>query len=171
MVMEKVTQYKIGTEIKKRFISPFKLKNTFFATAPFIEANYAQGYGEHNETLTLVNPSVSWAAGAMVSNLTDLSLWVKILAKADRFTDKTKNELFKFVDTDTPLIQNGLGIMKAGQFLGYSGHAPGYSSIMFYLPERDTTLIVLLNKFPDNGAAMEIFKQISKMLYPREAKF
>ncbi|MCK9614073.1 MAG: beta-lactamase family protein [Candidatus Omnitrophica bacterium] len=171
MIMEKVTSEKLEDLIRLRVINRIGLKNTSFAIYPFMEGDYSRGYVDKKDSnipqdITLLDPSSMWAAGAIVSDIQDLSLWAKALYKGSFLTDKMRAARFNWVATGEPYLQYGLGISKFGDFVGYSGGIPGYACVMYYLSAKDTTIIVILNKFPDNGAAISIFKALAKTVIP-----
>jgi len=171
MIMEQVTLEKIDDLIRLRIINRAGLRNTSFAVSPFMEGDYSRGYKDkYNSTIpqdiTLLDPSCMWASGAIVSDTQDLALWAKAFYKVNFLTDKMRKARFAWVETGEPNLQYGLGVSKFGDFIGYSGGIPGYSCVMYYFPAKDTTIIVILNKFPDNNAAISIFKAISKTVLP-----
>jgi len=171
MIMEQVTLEKIEDLIRLRIINRIGLRNTSFAVSPFMEGDYSRGYiDKRNSTIpqdiTFLDPSCMWAAGAIVSDAQDLALWAKALHKGSFLTDKMRRARFNWIATGEPYVQYGLGVSKFGDFIGYSGGIPGYACVMYYLPAEDTTIIVILNKFPDDGAAITIFKAISKIILP-----
>ncbi len=171
MIIEKVTSEPLQDTLKTKVLDKIGFLNTAFATGPFISGDYSRGYlGEKNnsvpEDITFLDPSIMWAAGAFISDLSDLSLWAKSLAGGSLLTDKSKAARFSWVETGQPGVESGLGVLKVGDYIGYNGGIPGYSCAMFYLPSRDTTIIVLLNKFPDDDAANLIFKALAKTILP-----
>ena len=171
MIMEKVTSEKIEDLIRLRVINRIGLKNTSFAIYPFIEGDYSRGYMDKKDSnipqdITLLDPSSMWAAGAIVSDIQDLSLWAKALYKGSFLTDKMRLARFNWVVTGEPYMQYGLGVSKIGDFIGYSGGIPGYACVIYYMPMKDTMIIVILNKFPDNGAAISIFEALAKTVIP-----
>ncbi|MFA6282426.1 MAG: serine hydrolase domain-containing protein [Candidatus Omnitrophota bacterium] len=174
MIIEKATSEPLQDTLKEKVLEKIGFANTVFATGPFISGDYSRGYlGEKNsivpQDITFLDPSVMWASGAIVSDLGDLSLWVKSLAGGSLLTDKSKAARFNWIETDQPGLKFGLGVSKVGDYVGYSGGIPGYSCAMFYLPSRDVTIIVLLNKFPDDDAANLIFKALAKIILPDSA--
>lgn len=172
MVIEQITSEKVEDLIRLRVIHNIGLRNTSFALYPFMESDYSRGYVDKKgstipQDITLLDPSVMWAAGAIVSDAQDLALWAKALYKGSFLTDKMRQARFNdCVSTGEPYTENCLGILKIGDFLGYNGGIPGYACVMYYLPSKDTTIIVILNKFPDNNAAISIFKAVSKIVLP-----
>jgi D-alanyl-D-alanine carboxypeptidase len=171
MIIEQVTSEKIEDLIRLRIINRIGLGNTSFAVDPFMEGDYSRGYVDKKgsnlpQDITLLDPSIMWAAGAIVSDTQDLALWAKALYKGSFLTDKMRQARFNWVKTGESYLEYGLGVAKFGDFIGYAGGIPGYASVMYYLPAKDTTIIVILNKFPDDGAAIELFKVISKTVVP-----
>lgn len=174
MIIEQVTGNKLENETKRRLIEPLELKKTNFATESFMIGEYSHGYMDRNgdgkfEDITLLDPSVGWAAGAMISNLEDLAIWAKALVKEKLSSAKIRNEHFRWVDTGQPHLRYGIGVAKLGNFIGHDGAIPGYNSAMFYLPSEDITIIVLLNNFADTNVATLLFMEIAKILTPAEA--
>lgn len=171
MIIEQVTSEKLEDLIRLRVINRIGLKNTSFAVYPFMEEDYSRGYIDKKgsnipQDITLLDPSNMWAAGAIISDTQDLALWAKALYKGSFLTDKMRQARFNWIATGEPYLQYGLGVSKFGDFIGYNGGIPGYACVMYYLPAKDTTIIVILNKFPDSGAAISIFKAISKTVIP-----
>ncbi|MDD4955058.1 MAG: serine hydrolase, partial [Candidatus Omnitrophica bacterium] len=163
MIMEQVTLEKIDDLIRLRVINKIGLRNTSFAVSPFMEGDYSRGYTEKQKSnipqdITLLDPSCMWAAGAIISDTEDLALWAKALYKGSYITDKMRQARFNWIETGRPDLKYGLGIKKLGEFIGYDGGIPGYSCVMYYFPAKETTIIVILNKYPDDGAAMSLFK-------------
>ena len=62
----------------------------------------------------------------------------------------------------------GLGIIDMGGWLGHSGMEVGYSSAMFDLPSRETTVVVLLNSSDLQEPGMRLFMKVAEILYPEE---
>jgi D-alanyl-D-alanine carboxypeptidase len=59
----------------------------------------------------------------------------------------------------------GEGIMRVGGFCGHAGGVPGFSSEMWYLPEKDATVIVNVNRNdefnpPPSGPLVEAIASI-----------
>ena len=85
MIIEKVTGNKLGNEIDNRIIKPLGLTNTTFPVSPEMSGQYSHGYmkdtltGEYID-VTLIDPSIGWAAGSMVSILDDLKIYALALA-------------------------------------------------------------------------------------------
>ena len=83
MIIEAVTKDTVEHQIESRLIVPLGLRNTSFpASNPAMPSPYAHGYmldakKDWKDESVLLPPSVSWAAGAMISDTADMKTWVK----------------------------------------------------------------------------------------------
>jgi D-alanyl-D-alanine carboxypeptidase len=60
-------------------------------------------------------------------------------------SDKSRAEFHKWVETSRPGLEYGFCVGKANGWIGHTGDLPGFASFLGYLPETDTTLVVLTN--------------------------
>lgn len=175
MIIEKITGNKIGDEIKKRIIDKLGLTNTSFADTGEMTGQYAHGYMPANaddpgskdlKDITNGNPSWGWAAGAMISNLDDMKIWVKALAEGTLLTPEMHQQQVSFVSPNTP--QYGLGVMNGGIVIGHSGEILGYNSSVYFAPKNEVTIIVFINRYPskDEGAADMVMADLVKIVGP-----
>jgi D-alanyl-D-alanine carboxypeptidase len=166
LIAEAVTGQPLERLVTDRIIDPLGLEATSFPTTSEIPVPATGGTDlvddEHDPpnlisaTPTDYSPSGLWAAGAMISNLHDLSIWARVLATGALLTPALQHERFAWVPTGVtfpsaqappPLfpVSYGLGVMAAGQFVGHNGEIPGYESIMLYDPGTGTTIVELEN--------------------------
>ncbi len=175
MIIEKVTNNRLEPETKKRVFDKLGLSHTSFPVTPDMVGDYARGYylpkgATELQDFTLVEPSVPWAAGAIVSNLYDMKFYTMALAKGELISPKMQKERLAW----TPMPgqekwdgKYGLGIFSLSGYIGHNGAIFGYNSIAFYLPEKEATFIVFTNKSGnDSSDAVNIFLQIAKIVYP-----
>jgi len=178
MIIEQVTGNAVRAEIRQRIIKPLGLESTTFPTGPDMTGEYSRGYyadedsGELVDVTNSYDPSWAWTAGAMVSELVDMKTWVEALGNGELLSRSTQDERLKWTDTnleDVPL-KYGLGIMSVDGFLGHAGDLPGFSSAAFYLPSKDATIVVWLNKEPSDKAAiaLRLMMSIGEVLFPNE---
>ncbi|WP_327263713.1 beta-lactamase family protein [Streptomyces sp. NBC_01232] len=149
LVVEKVTGVPLGRYIDREVVEPAGLGHTLFPTGAEFPSPHAQGYTNQTasgkvEVSTDWNPSWGWAAGAMISDLSDLRSWAKTLATGTLLTPATQAQRLKVVDA-LPGTGYGLGIFNVQGWIGHNGSLPGYGSLVLYLPESRATLVVLLN--------------------------
>jgi D-alanyl-D-alanine carboxypeptidase len=116
------------------------------------------------------NPSWGGAAGAMISSLDDMRIWVPALAKGDLLADDTQKQRLH----TEPLGEGddnsgyGLGLFNSGGWIGHNGSLPGYKTVSVYLPEKDTTLVVFINTDIDGETDLTsaLMVPITKLISP-----
>jgi len=168
LIIQKLTFRDPAYQIRNRITTPLKMTETLLpSTFPY--GTYASGYITAEDATTLTNvtsidPSVGWTSSGMTSILTDLKIWAKSLATGELLSAETFAKQTDFSKSGD--YQYGLGIMYAWGFYGYYGEFEGYSAAMFYLPASDGTIIVLFNKSDGSNAALELFQDIAKIVFP-----
>jgi D-alanyl-D-alanine carboxypeptidase len=170
-IIEKVTKRTLSNQIAQRIVTPLELKYTSLSSTPITStSSYSHGYiALEDGTLSDVSamdPSGAWAAGGMVSYYYDLEKWAAALATGQLLTADTFAKQTSF--SGQADFQYGLGIMKVWGFLGHDGQVDGYSTAMFYLPEKKATIIVMMNKSNSNCAALELFQDLAKVVFPEQ---
>ena len=98
-------------------------------------------------TATNWNPSWSWAAGAMISTLEDMHTWASALANGALLSPRMLEQRLQTLGVPgaPPEETYGLGIFNLGGWIGQNGSVPGYQTVAVYLPEEQTTLVILTN--------------------------
>ncbi|MFE9564081.1 serine hydrolase domain-containing protein [Streptomyces sp. NPDC006487] len=149
LVVEKVSGQTLADYITEEVVEPAGLKNTLFPTGAEFPTPHAQGYTNQTasgktEDAADWNPSWGWAAGAMISDLTDLRQWAKVLATGELLTPATQAERLDVVPA-LPGTGYGLGIFNVQGWIGHNGSLPGYQSLTVYDPQSKATLVVMLN--------------------------
>ncbi|MFJ3727036.1 serine hydrolase domain-containing protein [Streptomyces sp. NPDC090045] len=149
LVVEKVSGIPLADYIDREVVRPAGLRHTLFPTGAEFPSPHAHGYTDQTATgktedATDWNPSWGWAAGAMISDLTDLRSWAKTLATGTLLTPATQAERLKVIDA-LPGTGYGLGIFNVQGWIGHNGSLPGYQSLTVYLPQAQATLVVMLN--------------------------
>ena len=153
----------IAELIDKLIIQPLGLKATEFPTTDQFSADaHSDGvfpYGDALIDFTHVDPSVPWAAGAMISSPADELIWIRALA-----TNKgglLSPQLFR--QRITEMVPGSIGHIEASYglaiyavsgtdsgttLLGHSGAISGYTSGLFYDPDTDIAYVTNLNTYP-----------------------
>jgi D-alanyl-D-alanine carboxypeptidase len=167
LIIEKITGSLLQTEIQNRILNPLGMKETTFATDTTFPDPHPQGYYYMDSTsseptdVTYLNPSWGWSAGAIISTLGDLQLYVKPLATGQLISKKSQEERLKWIKAFTPStgewadkpLNYGFAIGDFDGAYGHNGGIPGFNSFVGYLPEKDAVIIVLAN-MQDNKAGM-----------------
>jgi D-alanyl-D-alanine carboxypeptidase len=136
---------------------------------------YAHGYmldakGNWQDNSVLLPPSVSWAAGAMTSDMADMKTWVKAYVTGTTNSAATQQERLTCLPIGKGNLSFGLGVGCSAGWYGYTGGIPGYNTAAYYLPEHDATIIAFVNSQrepkdkPD--VANAILRDIARVLFP-----
>ena len=178
MIIEKITGNKIGDEISKRIIIPLGLADTIYPDTPYMEGQYSHGYMKDKKTgmitdVTEIDPSISWAAGCMISNLPDLKIYSKALANGSLISPGSQKERLNYVNTGvSKFIGYGLGIFSLEGFIGHNGGITGFNTTMCYNPVLDALIIVSVNEYGEDGGKSDaVFVKLAEILYPEKNLF
>ena len=153
MIIEKLTGASLASEIKARIIDKLGLTETEFPSDAEITGFHPEGYNEDDakfiEPLTDVttkhDPSWGWAAGAMISSLKDIKIYIKALAGGTLISKEMQYERMKW-SLDIPMLKYGFGIFKAGDdFYGHNGSYPGFHNVSVHSPKTNMTIVVFYN--------------------------
>lgn len=180
MIIEEVTGNRYEDEVGKRMIEPLGLKDTGFPTGPELEGNYSKGYipgwlvGDSSQDfidISTMDMSWDWAAGAMYSTLEDLRVWAKSFGKGELISPDMYQAQTKF--TPWPEISEGLGIeagyglgmTSLGGIWGHGGNDPGYNTVMYYLPDRNTAFVGFNNVLPGPTVRKSAAAELQELLF------
>lgn len=162
MIAEQLTGKSLPDLLAERIFTPELLQSTSFPVGdPAMPDPHMSGYtppvGDKPMTdATESNPDVGWAAGAMISNLNDLSVWVELLATGALLSPETQAARLQFVPMaeGSPVLY-GLGIMELFGFYGHNGGIAGYSTIMLHDPDDGTTIVIATNLSDEHGGGAD----------------
>jgi D-alanyl-D-alanine carboxypeptidase len=175
MIIKNVTGNSWQDEITTRIINKLGLKNTAVPLSADMPSPYCNGYMKDSVTgeiidVTVIDPSITGAAGCMISNTGDLRIWVKALSDGTLLSDTMQTERMKLVPTyKMEFMKYGLGILDIAGFTGHNGGITGFNTSMYYWKERDAMFIVNVNMFgPQGGVSDKIFSGLSKVIYNEE---
>ena len=152
LVVQKVSGEPLHSYIQEHIVAPLGMGHTSFPTDNAFPDPHAQGYtvqtADGKEAVaTDWNPSWGWAAGAMTSTLEDMRVWASALATGKLLTPQMQAQRLQTVASPgmPPQDGYGLGIFNLGGWIGHNGSLPGYQTVVVYLPEKQTTLVILTN--------------------------
>lgn len=157
IIIEKITGNTLPNEIKTRIVDKLQMRQTDFAEVPELWGSYPRGYGEDDATwvyplvdvTTKYDPSWAWAAGAMVSTIEDLKLYLKAMTEGKLTSKESHAERLKW-GLNKPDIKYGFGIFEVGNgYFGHNGSYPGFHNISVHSPEKNITAIVFYNTQSD----------------------
>jgi len=180
LIIEAVTGNRVEDEIRDRLLVPYGLENTSFPVDdPDMPVPYSHGYTLDEEKnwedhTVMFPPSLTWAAGVMISDMYDIKKWVKAYVTGITNSEATQKERLECMDTGMENMGFGLGIGCTGGWYGYTGGIEGYNTAAYYLPEEDATVIAFVNsqrEKPSPGVANSIVRDITKILFPEHVAF
>ena len=152
LVVEKLSGQKLPDYIRDHVLVPLGMGHTSFPTTNDFPEPHAQGYttttaNGTETTATGWNPSWAWAAGAMISTLEDMHLWAPALATGKLLNPEMQEQRLQTLSLpgQPPPDGYGLGIFNLGGWIGHNGSVPGYEAVAVYLPEKQSTLVILIN--------------------------
>jgi D-alanyl-D-alanine carboxypeptidase len=179
LIIEAVTHSTVHDEIERRIIEPLKLTHTTFPTTdPNMPLPFAHGFAlakdKWDDVTVTLPPSVTWAAGVMISDMADMKRWVKAYVSGSTNSEATQRDRLDCISTGEYGLAFGLGIGCSDGWYGYTGGIPGYNTGAYYFPEKDATIIAFVNsqiEKPEPGVANSIVRDFTQILDPSHVAF
>jgi D-alanyl-D-alanine carboxypeptidase len=157
MIIQKVTRHSPITEIRRRILAPLGLHDTSFPlTSPLIPAPYAHGYYGAIDVTNLVNPSIAWTAGAMISTVDDVARFYRALLAGRLLPRAQQHQLLAAIPVNDPgelfAEHYGLGIYRiqlpCGTAWGHDGGYPGgFKTFAYTSPDGSREAVIVYNDF------------------------
>jgi D-alanyl-D-alanine carboxypeptidase len=176
LVVEKVSGQSLHSYIQDHIVTPLGMSHTSFPTTNAFPEPHPQGYTVQTAdgkeaAATDWNPSWGWAAGAMISTLDDMRIWAPALATGKLLTPQMQAQRLQTVGSAgmPPQDGYGLGIFNLGGWIGHNGSLPGYQTVAVYLPQKQTTLVILINtdiEYQGSEPSTTLATAITKELTP-----
>lgn len=143
LLIEKLEGLSLATVLRQRILDPLELVSTYFEfyeEAPNEPILLHQWYEGQN--MSEVNTSFDWAGGGLVSNMQDLSTFLKALFDGRLLKPASLERMLQISPTNPHEDPYGLGIY-ATHFNGdlYFGHFGFYGSYIGYCPQKKQSLI------------------------------
>jgi D-alanyl-D-alanine carboxypeptidase len=176
-VISKSSGNDTGDQIAKSILEPLDMKNTLYPTNNDLPGDL-RGYGLNLSTggtkdTTNLNPTAIDGAGSMISDISDLKTWAKAVCTGRLLKPETQRARLETKSIDgLGFLEYGEGIAKGGKFCGHPGAIDGFSSQMWYLPEKDATIVVNVNRLDSysyESPAELILVDIIEILFPKYA--
>lgn len=117
------------------------------------------------EDVTELNPLISGPSGSMISTLGDLRIWLSHLWEGTLLSPEFQRTRLDFAGaTDLQGFSYSFGLGAIDGLVGHTGNIDGFSSGMFYQPQRHTSVIALTNVYPASADADAAMLLIEAML-------
>lgn len=177
-IVEKVSGQSLGDFIRDHILNPLSMKNSLYPTDNNLPGPVHGYSADASGTVldkTIVNPSPAGGAGAMISTLSDLRLYARALVNGTFLKPATQQARLQGqnIDGDPAFVKYGQGIVQLGKFYGHNGTIFGFSSEMWYLPEKDAVIVVNVNRLDidDQSKSADIFFKVAKVLFPNDVEW
>ena len=158
LVIEKAGAKPYADFLREHIFTPLGMTSTRVNDESAVIANRASGYSRDKGALRNADAiSMTWpyAAGAIVSTVTDLAKWdaalntERLLKKGSRDAMWTRVKLNDGKESDYGFGWS-VGQVRGRRNLSHGGGIPGFSAFLSRFPEDGWTVVVLTNQ--DNGA-------------------
>ncbi len=172
-IAEKASGQPIRAFLQARIFGPLGMGSTVYPTGtdlpgPLRGYSFEPGTGSFVDR-TRLDPAPAGGAGALISTLDDLRTYARQLCGGGLLAPATQRARLVTTAFDgQTLIGYGQGIARIGRFCGHNGTIFGFSSEMWYLPERDAVVIVSVNRLDadDRSRSFELFAKVTKLVFP-----
>ena len=173
LIIERTTGHLLADELRERIFVPAGLRATSFDTEPQIAGRHAHGYerlGKKQRVtdVTAVNPTFTWASGAIVSTASDVARFFSRLHGGRLL----RPDLLAAMQTTGPMAAElkgwgyGFGLIKkpigCGTAFGNDAAAPGFSAYAYSSKDASRQSVLLINAgdttmaHEDNGALQHV---------------
>ncbi|WP_292052124.1 serine hydrolase [Martelella sp.] len=158
MVIEKVTGQPVETALRTMIFEPLGLENTSWPgrqtaiPAPYAQGITLQGYAATAEAplnATNWNPASLWTAGEIISDVYDLLTYGRALATGHGLLD-AKSQEQRLRSFQGP-ADYGLALRCTDGWVGHTGELPGYTTVVYYNTQTDTTVAIQTNSDIPSG--------------------
>lgn len=170
-VVERVTGVPFDDYLTQHVVGPAGLTQTGYPPNGAMPEPFAHGYTPapdgHLLDATFWNPSWSDAAGRIVSTYADQRIWATVLGTGALLSPATQAARLSNMSSVVPDVGYGFAIFNAHGWIGHNGDIPGYATVTVYLPERDATLVVMVNSdAPEPHSAGQIATVVTGIVTP-----
>jgi D-alanyl-D-alanine carboxypeptidase len=182
-VIERVTGEPLARSLRDRVLGPLGLRESSLPSQESLPRPFAHGYTRQTANgrlgdATFATPTATWAAGGMVSTVGDLLRAAPMFATGHPLLERaSQRERLDWVTypPNSPIQRYGIGLLGFDGWIGHNGGIPGYTAIAWHLPERELSLVVLVNSDIHRGAvkpayayepASELAHRLTQILTP-----
>lgn len=175
------------TYMDEALLRPMNMTLSGFSARPDMKRFLAKGYRKGKETGEALTPDRDLPAGALLSNVLDLSRFMRMVFAQGMsgehriLRSETLAEMLRPQNADVPLdldIRNGLGWMlgesasfsinDAGMVADHGGGIPGFRSELMILPEQKLGVVILSNSESAGNTVVNLAVRTLKLAF--EAK-
>jgi D-alanyl-D-alanine carboxypeptidase len=176
-IVGKVSGNDTSDRIEASILKPLGMRNTSYPTNKELPGDL-HGYTYDFSTgsfkdVTVLDPAAEGGSAAMISDVYDLRTWSKAVCTGELLKPETQKARLqtKPLSGESGPVQYGEGIMRIGKFCGHVGRQPGFSSAMWYLPQKEATIVINVNREDEFSPPPSdaLVGNIVKTLFPKYA--
>lgn len=173
-IIRRVTGLDVATYLDRNVHAPLGMTETVYADAT-TPLGRTRGYAFDAATqafrdVTDLDPTAAGGAGAIVSTIADLRRYGRALCTGTLLRPETHAARLRAAPLEDapPFMAYGAGLVRFGRFCGHNGTIFGYSSELWYLPEKDALIIINVNRLDldDESQSLDLFLYLTKILFP-----
>jgi len=166
LVIDAVTGNHHAQTIREHVFTPLQMTASFYENAEEATGPIVHGYvpdGGSLQDMHSYNTGFGLADGGIVSTAEELAVYIRAIAGRDnRLPSDTVSLMLEEAASleDGEVYGLGLSLFQTtdGPAYGHGGNIEGYSSDMFYYPERDVVIIVMANG--SDGGLDEVYSNL-----------
>ncbi|HVY46208.1 MAG TPA: serine hydrolase domain-containing protein, partial [Minicystis sp.] len=162
LVLEAASGQPLASELRTRLLGPAMLSHTFLAGDEPVGGELAHAFVDGEDVTSLFDPSIAWAAGAMVATASDAAAWGRALWSGAVLDAASQAELLETVPTGLAGESYGLGVIvldatsfAGARAIGHNGAFPGYLSWALYFPDVDASFACTVTTTPSDLSAID----------------
>jgi len=163
LVIEAATGSSYVSVLHDRLLDPLALNDTVLWGDEDYVGSLVRGYDGEVDVTDGTDPSMGWAAGAIVSTPADLARWGGALyggevLDADSFALMTERTVLSTGET----VDYGMGAFSEhgddlGRFYGHTGGISSHASYLYHLEDWSTSVVVMTNTFDADVKGMAVY--------------
>lgn len=153
LLIEKISGQALSDYLRGNVLDLLEMADTSLPAGARFPEPHARGYTDPFDgpgpplDATDWSADSTWAAGGMVSTLDDMRRWLPALARGALISTELQRQRLADASAGAvaPGAAYGIGLMTAAGWIGHNGSVPGYQTVAVYLPQRQTSLVAMIN--------------------------
>ena len=170
MIINRVTGSSLSSEFKQHFWQPLGIDDMFLSQEEVIPPNQAHVYGDNFQfgsgtrdvtfLLRASHESITYGSSGIFTSAASLARWSQALFGGRVLQLQSLKSMLQFVEFNpvANMRAYGLGVQvytrsfASGKYaIGHGGGNIGTTTYMVYLPEYQTSIVVMVNAFPNHS--------------------
>ena len=170
MIINRVTGSSLSSEFKQHFWQPLGIDDMFLSQEEVIPPNQAHVYGDNfqfgsgTRDVTFLprasHESITYGSSGIFTSAASLARWSQALFGGRVLQLQSLKSMLQFVEFNpvANMRAYGLGVQvytrsfASGKYaIGHGGGNIGTTTYMVYLPEYQTSIVVMVNAFPNHS--------------------